>query len=236
MRFKRSIGFTLIELIVSVAMLGTLLLFLSPLLGGALGGKTPRELLRKAEVASDSQQLIQRLRFYFSRARDGEFTQGPAVLFLGVNLASSALVVRSDMRPCTTFNPMNSAANLNRIEIFSSAPNNNTLTANLPGGGTQDLTSACGADWGLSIREFNSAGGQISATCNRFITNFNYAVIGNSKLTDSVIFNLDFAAQTETFWNGQMMGQNPVFFNLTSSYGNSIDAPMVACSQTGDFH
>ena len=110
MRFKRSSGFTLIELIVSVAMLGTLLLFLSPLLGGALGGKTPRELLRKAEVASDSQQLIQRLRFYFSRARDGAFTQGPAVLFLGVNLASSALVVRSDMRPCTTFNPSSAAA------------------------------------------------------------------------------------------------------------------------------
>ena len=203
MRFKRSSGFTLIELIVSVAMLGTLLLFLSPLLGGALGGKTPRELLRKAEVASDSQQLIQRLRFYFSRARDGAFTQGPAVLFLGVNLASSALVVRSDMRPCTTFNPSSSATNLNRIEIFSSAPNNRPLTANLPQGGTRDLTSACGADWGLSIREFNP----------------------------------DFAAQTETSWNGQqMMGQNPVFFNLTSSYGNSINAPMVACSQTGDFH
>lgn len=237
MRFKRSSGFTLIELIVSVAMLGTLLLFLSPLLGGALGGKTPRELLRKAEVASDSQQLIQRLRFYFSRARDGAFTQGPAVLFLGVNLASSALVVRSDMRPCTTFNPSSSATNLNRIEIFSSAPNNRPLTANLPQGGTRVLTSACGADWGLSIREFNPGGGQISATCNRFITNFNGAVIGNSKLTGSVIFNLDFAAQTETSWNGQqMMGQNPVFFNLTSSYGNSINAPMVACSQTGDFH
>ena len=237
MRFKRSSGFTLIELIVSVAMLGTLLLFLSPLLGGALGGKTPRELLRKAEVASDSQQLIQRLRFYFSRAQDGAFTQGPAVLFLGLNLASSALVVRSDMRPCTTFNPSSSATNLNRIEIFSSAPNNRPLTANLPQGGTQVLTSACGADWGLSIREFNPAGGQISATCNRFITNFNGAVIGNSKLTGSVIFNLDFAAQTETSWNGQqMMGQNPVFFNLTSSYGNSINAPMVACSQIGDFH
>ena len=237
MRFKRSSGFTLIELIVSVAMLGTLLLFLSPLLGGALGGKTPRELLRKAEVASDSQQLIQRLRFYFSRAQDGAFTQGPAVLFLGLNLASSALVVRSDMRPCATFNPMNSAINLNRIEIFCSAPNNRPLTANLPQGGTRVLTSACGADWGLSIREFNPAGGQISATCNRFITNFNGAVIGNSKLTGAVIFNLDFAAQTETSWNGQqMMGQNPVFFNLTSSYGNSINAPMVACSQTGDFH
>jgi prepilin-type N-terminal cleavage/methylation domain-containing protein len=244
---KMNWGFSLIELIIVTAMMGILALWISGILGDAISGKSSSQMLAKAKLTAESQSLLRRLRGFFNRSRAIRFTQVGAAVPNFLISQAGAIVLSTDTRDCNTFNPFNSSANLTSVGISCCSPTV-PVPALTPGGTTLTLNSACGTSLGLTITEFDTAGGIIRSLCDKNIVEMNVSLAGYSTINYSSLYNIDLVGQTVMLPNGQPAVINPIYFNLITSLGNSITpapsaasplysaSPLVTCSNVGQFN
>ncbi len=219
-------GVTLIELVTAMVIASTVLLFLSNTLTGQLGIREVWSDVKLSEAGGTTWELNKLIKNFFSRATDFNLTQ---------NGSDIAVVLRSDLRPCNTFNPETSSTNLSRISFLCCAPNV-SMTAILPGGGNVNLTSACRENWGLTLNEWNSSNNLVTSRCFQNITALNVFSLGPQPLFNNLnAINFDLTAETH-FINGQPSGRKRLFSNFAVSVGNSPNSPIVTCSRLGQFN
>jgi hypothetical protein len=229
---KKIFGFTLIEMLIVVALVSTLGVGILAFLRESSNEKGASQMRMQAELAGEAQSIIYEVKTLFNRSRDFLYTAG-------TGSGQGALVLRADMRACDVFDPSTSSANFTSVGILCCGPNT-TLTADKPGGGTISLTSACDQDWGLSIFEFDGSGNPKRSTCKRNIAEMHVFKIGSdtvrNRTTPADIINIDFvgktALQSDGTWNPRVKS---LYFQLVTSPGNIDGAPLVTCSRVGLF-
>ncbi|NBX75668.1 MAG: type II secretion system protein [Proteobacteria bacterium] len=229
---KNIFGFTLIEMLIVVALVSTLGVGILAFLRNSSNEKSISQMRMQAELAGEAQSIIYEIKALFNRSRDFLYTAG-------TESGQGALVLRADMRACDVFDPSTSSENFTSVGILCCGPQM-TLTANKPGGGTLSLTSACDKDWGLSIFEFDGSGNLKRSTCKRNIAEMHVFKVGSdtfrNRASPQDIANIDFvgktALQSDGTWNPRVKS---LFFQLVASPGNIESAPLVTCSRVGLF-
>ena len=244
-------GMTLLELVIVMTMIGTLVLWvgnfssLSLRTGGALNE------LNISLLGSTGQSLTREIQNLFSRAVVYKTTQyGPSSpgYLIGPDAnkrGQGALVVRTDLRPRTTFNPSTSALydpvskkypNLSKIGVVCCQPGI-SATAVDPLGGAVSIQSACGNDWGATVITWDPSGAKTNQVCYRHIVSMNALSLGSKPsfgMSDTL--QLDFEGQTQFDKQQpipQPLGARRLFFGLTVGIGNSLTSPIITLGRTG---
>lgn len=240
-------GFSLIELVAVVVMLGTLALVLGQSTSSFFNfGKASAKRNLGITVA-ETGALAREIKHSFNRTRDYTRAQVGAVTPGFLVSGQGAIVLRADLRPCTsnlpspppdsTFNPLTSRLAKNTSFVAISCCGGNPVTRVLaspivaprPGGGTISLTSACGIDWGITVATYTlnprtNAVSLYSSRCFRDYTSMNLSALGSQYFSGgaSPIFLFDFVAQTFYSKAGGISYEYPYYFNLVTSVGNAV--------------
>ncbi len=229
-------GFTLLETLIAAAISLTALGFAVRLLTNFANSYSQnREIL---ESEGDLMNIERELRRYFDRAVGAAVTQSnPPGPTAGFALArSGAVVLVSDMRPCNTFNPLNSAAPGNRSQVrVSCCGPNQAITANVPGGGTVNVVSQCRLTNGLSIEVVRN-GATTFSRCFSSVAEMDVAIAGFNDVTQSNVFYWNIAIPSGlTVGGNRAVAQQRSRLQLYLSPGFSGNQEVVTCQQPVGF-
>jgi prepilin-type N-terminal cleavage/methylation domain-containing protein len=242
-------GFTLLEVMVATAVMGTLVALLAGPVGDALSMAQFNRRLKMAQTAVEAGGVRQLVEFYFSRARDFTTTPvgapSPGYLVSG----QGALVMRTDLRACGVFNPSTSYLNANTTFVAISCCGNNNIASSRPGAGPQvNIASACPRDQGgitvgkYTMNPSTKALGLSSSNCVLpNVKTMNIANIGSqyfSKGASSIVL-FDLLSYIPSR-NSVIL--NPSYFSFTTAVGNPLDSlnkplnELITCSDLQTFH
>lgn len=240
-------GFSLIELVAVVVMLGTLTLVFSQSASSVFNFGKANAKRNLAITVAESGALAKEIRHNFNRTRDYTRAQVGAVTPGFLVRGKGAIVLRADLRPCTSnlpspppdslFNPATSTLAKNTSFVAVSCCGGNPVTrvlaspivAPMPGGGSISLSSACGIDWGVTVATYtkNPTTGVVSlygSRCFRDYISMNVSALGSQYFSGgaSPLFLFDFVAQTSFSKNGGPSLEPPYYYNFVTSVGNAV--------------
>lgn len=236
MKLNRRKGISLIEVLIATGIGTTLLVWVNSMTTS--DNKVSSELMLLASAATESSAISQQIKRYFRRGRGRTLAEigitqvGAGEPGFSIN-RTGAFIFNADLRSCEAgpngFNPITSAANFSRV-VFLCCDQDMALNANLPGGGTINLNSACTNSRGLSVQEYRGPS-LVYSICRPHITEMHLRQLGTNPFTsDGIVFGLDFKAQTKTFRDGRIVEASPSLrFSVAGSLMNDLSSFSVAC-------